>query len=171
VTSSRPQRSAPVTLRTGSQTARRGGDARAICAPARAPRTGGWHSRVRQKTYRSRRRELCRRGQAGGSSGNYRGRSPKVLGRAVKGMGAIADRLLRCACKRRLCGGGNDSVREPMHSLGTSWSGAQASTNPSVYSRYGFRGSKMPNCQTYRDPSTPTRGVGVGEGVPTGTES
>lgn len=23
----------------------------------------------------------------------------------------------------------------------------------------------MPNCQTYRDPSTPTRGVGVGEGV------
>ena len=23
----------------------------------------------------------------------------------------------------------------------------------------------MPNCQTYRDPSTPTRGVGIGEGV------
>ena len=35
-----PQRSAPVKLRTGSQTARRGGEARAICAPARAPGTG-----------------------------------------------------------------------------------------------------------------------------------
>ena len=35
-----PQRLASATLRTGSETARRGGDARAICGPARASGTG-----------------------------------------------------------------------------------------------------------------------------------
>ena len=165
-----PQRSPSVTLRTGSQTARRGGDARAIYAPALRPGRGGWHSRVQRKTYPPRRRELCRRGQAGGSSGNYRSQSLKVLERAVKGMGAIADRLLRCACKRRLRGGGNDSVREPMHSLGTSW---PAHELVQTIQFTHATGSGVPRCRIITHVETPVlrHEVSALGRVSTGTES